>query len=243
MNLNGRTKDTNWRDLRDNCLEDMIAEKQERRKIKAKTEGQADYLHAIRTKLITLCTGPAGTGKTYIPCGLAAQMLQDGHTERIILTRPLIPCSGKTQKDRVGYLPGDLIAKVGPFMRPMLDVLWEFYDGQELGKLIQHDIIQFVPLDHMRGLSIKNTIIIADEMQNADEEQWLMLLTRIGQGSKLVASGDASQSDVYRDEYNSLLLAMDRLEGDPDVDVVELTEEDIVRHGVIRRILERWRRG
>lgn len=240
---NGRvTNETDWRDLRDLNVSDLIAEK-EREKLRPKTEGQGRYFASIRRNVITLCTGPAGTGKTYIPCGLASQMLRDGQIEKLILTRPLVPCSGNTQKDRVGFLPGDLMAKVGPFMRPMLDVLWKFFDSHELGKLIENEIIQLMPLEHMRGLSIDDTLIVADEMQNADEDQWLMLLTRIGQGTKLVASGDASQSDIFGEDNNSLVLAMERLEGDPDIGVVELTEDDIVRHGIIRRILERWRNG
>lgn len=233
---NGNGRETDWRVLRDNCLADMLAKK----RVKPLTRNQAIYQRAIETSTVILCSGPAGSGKTYMACGIAADMLRDGRIDKIILTRPLVTCSGRRGQG-VGFLKGTLYDKVGPYMRPMLDVLEDFFTRAELQKHLKDGKVELIPLDFMRGKSIAHAFIVADEMQNAEEEQWLMLLTRIGEGTRLVASGDATQSDLSRSEKNSLLLAMERLWGDPEISVVRLTEDDIVRHGLIRRILARWK--
>lgn len=230
---------TDWRPLRDNCVAEMLAERRKKERIRPLTANQAVYQKAIHTSVITLCSGPAGTGKTYMSCGIAAEMLREGRIEKIILTRPLVTCSGRRGQG-VGFLKGRLMDKVSPYMQPMLEALEDFFSPAELRRHFEDKTIEVVPLDFMRGKSIANSFIVADEMQNAEEEQWLMLLTRIGENTKLVASGDATQSDLPYGRENGLLVAIDRLEGDPDISVVHLTEDDIVRHGIIRRILARW---
>lgn len=227
---------TDWRVLRDRCLEDVITAR--RPKIRGKTRGQAAFVRSIEENVVTLADGPAGSGKTFIPCGLAAERLRDRKVERVVLTRPLVTCSGRRGAG-VGFLPGELSAKVAPFMRPMLDVLLECMTAGELEKMLKDDAVEIVPLDYMRGVSLKNAMIVADEMQNAELDQWFMLLTRLGEGSKLVASGDSTQSDLHGGK-STVREAMRRLRGEPDIGIVHLSEEDVVRSDLVRRIVRRW---
>ncbi len=196
-------------------------------------------MRAVESSLITICCGPAGSGKTYIPTGLAAEMLHSGQVKKLILTRPLVTCSGR-KGPGVGFLPGDMMAKVGPHMRPMLDVLEKFFQARDLARRIEEGSIELIALDYMRGLSIDDAVVVADEMQNCDSDQMLMLLTRIGQNCKLVISGDETQMDLPHSEGNTLLHACDRLFGIPGISVVQLTEDDIVRNKLIREIIRKW---
>jgi phosphate starvation-inducible PhoH-like protein len=233
---------TPWQHLRDTNLDEILAQKRQRQRLKPITPNQSIYFDAMRQSTVTICTGPAGTGKTYMSCGLAADMLRDGLVKKIVLTRPLVTCSGRHGQG-VGFLKGTLLDKVCPFMRPLLDALHDFLSPAEVRKYIEDEVVEPMTLDMMRGTSLRNAFVIADEMQNAEEEQWLMLLTRLGEGTKLVASGDLTQTDLRSGRDNGLLVAIDRLEGDPDISVVRLTEADIVRSGIVRRILARWNAG
>jgi phosphate starvation-inducible PhoH-like protein len=232
---NGVNRNPNWRQLRDDCLADLLAQK----KLRPLTAGQEYYCRAMEGSTITLCRGPAGTGKTYVACGLAAGWLAEGRCKRLVLTRPLVTCSGRRGQG-VGFLPGDLMDKVNPFMRPMLDVLGQFFDEKTLDKHLRENTVEVVPLDYMRGLSLADAVVIADEMQNAEPEQGLMLLTRLGQNSKLVLSGDDTQSDLPLGHDNALARALRQLWGVEGISFVTLTKRDIVRSGIIREVLERW---
>lgn len=231
-------KDANqdWRELRDDCLKELVEQK---RAIRPLTHNQRIYFKAIEQSVITFCVGPAGSGKTYIPCGLAVKYLAEGRISKVILTRPLVTCSGNGGRDRVGFLPGDLLAKVGPHMRPMVDVLLAFMGKGELEKKMAAGIIEIVPMDYMRGLSIDNALIIADEMQNAMKDQWKMLLTRLGKDTRLVASGDDTQSDLPGGENDWMYEVIQRLQKEKDVSSVILTDDDIVRSDIVRRIARR----
>ncbi len=219
--------EVDWREPRD----ESVMEIAESKKLKPITENQKKYFRAIETSTVTICTGPAGTGKTYIACGLAAQMLKDNKIDKIVLTRPLVPC-GKG----VGYLPGSLNEKVAPHLRPLLDALADFFPPTELNKLVQSEVIELCSLDLMRGVSIKNAVIICDEVQNAEYGQIHMVMTRFGQGSKLILAGDATktQTDLKTSGINPFKEVIRKFEvgGHTDISIIKLTRRDIVRHGL-----------
>ena len=209
---------------------------QRKEKFKPLTKNQGLYFRAIETSTVTICTGPAGTGKSFCVCGVASQMLQDERIDKIILTRPLITCG-----NGIGYLPGNIDDKVGPFMRPLLDAFGEFFDEHELEKLVAEQSIEMVPLDLMRGLSINNSVVIADELQNATFAQLRMLMTRIGKQTRLVMAGDLSQSDLnMRDtHFAEIINRLRNPDLHPEIAIVQFTKDDIVRNGLIRWIEER----
>lgn len=207
-----------WKELREISV---------RSKIQPKTPGQATYVEALKKYTITICSGPAGSGKTFLSALVALQYLQAGKIKKIILTRPLVTC-GKG----VGFLPGDLSEKVHPYMRPLLDILEEFLGRADLEKKIQAGVIEIVPLDLMRGLTLKESFIICDEAQNADYDQLHMFLTRFGLGAKVVVTGDTTQRDI---QGNSLAEVMRALEPVREIAQIKLTHKDVVRHPLIKK--------
>lgn len=215
-----------WTELRDENV-------QNRFKLKPLNDKQDQYLFAIETSTITLGLGTAGTGKTYLACYLASQMLLGGRIDRIILTRPIIGCGSG-----IGFLPGDIWEKTSPYMAPMLDCFDEFLSPEKFATYLEKDIIKLVPLELMRGFSVKNSVIIADEMQNASYTQLHMLLTRFGANSRVIICGDVKQSDLDC-QKNPLLDVADRIFGHPDISMVWFTREDVVRHPLIQYIDER----
>jgi phosphate starvation-inducible PhoH-like protein len=227
------SKSGDWRELRDGALEDM---RRERERLKPKTEGQARYIRAIETSTVTVCTGPAGSGKTLCAVGVAAQMLREKRISKLILTRPLLTCG-----TGVGFLPGNVDEKVQPYMRPLLDALQTFFSGAEIEKLMQNRVIEMVPLELMRGMSIKHAVVICDEAQNAEFTQLHMLLTRFDEGTRIIVAGDDRQSDLRTGGPNPLMLVLRRLAPDrhPDVAVVRLTKDDVVRHPLVAWVDER----
>ncbi len=222
----------NWKQLQEVALEQARKEK-----LKPMTANQALYLKAVERSVITVCVGPAGTGKTHLACGLAARMLSEGKVKRVVITRPLVSCSGRAGQG-VGFLPGALEEKVSPYMRPLLDALAEFVSPKELQKLLEDGTVEMRPLDLMRGASIKESLLICDEAQNAEFEQLYMLLTRFDRGTKVVVTGDVSrkQTDLRGSGPCPLTQVIEAFEPDchREVSIVRLGREDIVRHPLVR---------
>lgn len=208
--------------------------------LQAMTEAQGHLITSILTRDITFTTGYAGTGKTYLAAALAAEKLMDGEIERIIICRPMQSCG-----EDMGFLPGDLNEKYAPWVQPVMDVLEERMGKTCAEYMVKIGRIQWQPLQFMRGKSLKDSWVILDEAQNTTPEQMKMFLTRIGEGSKMIINGDIDQSDLLDRhgvaQLSGLADAIDRLYGLPEVGHVNFELEDIVRHGIIRKILQRYR--
>jgi phosphate starvation-inducible PhoH-like protein len=215
-------------------VEQEIAEKQQKPRVKGLTPGQQDYLDTINASIITLCTGPAGSGKTWIPVVRAVELLKESKYRKLIITRPNIPCG-----DDMGHLPGDINEKMAPFMKPILDILEEFIEPKELREYLASGVIEICPLLYMRGRTLNNCIMILDEAQNAKWEQIVMFMTRIGDNSKIIISGDEDQKDTEGDAYRQTVTKWERRPYVDGVNVVRLTEDDIVRNKLIRKILKK----
>jgi phosphate starvation-inducible PhoH-like protein len=187
---------------------------------------------------IVVTVGPAGTGKTYLAMQAAVRALRSGECERIVMTRPAVG----VEDERHGFLPGNLVAKMEPWTRPLLDVLREYYRAQDIARMIDDQVIEISPLAFMRGRTFKKSWVIADEMQNATPAQVKMLMTRIGQGSRIVITGDVEQAD-RRSELNGLMDLSQRLcaNGVPGIDLIELSTRDVQRHELITPILDLYR--
>lgn len=222
---------THWRDAQEDELARMVTE---RRRLKPLTRNQEVYQKAIETSTVTICVGPPGTGKTYVAVGVAVGMLRAKRVERIVLTRPLVTC-GKG----LGFLPGGVLDKVAPYMRPMLDVLDDFYSPREIEEMVADETIRVEPLELLRGSSLKRSVVILDEAQNATYTQLRMLLTRFGQGSRVVVCGDYKQTDLPYDEGDPLPEVMGKLKGHPDIFVMRFTKADQCRHPLIQFIDEK----
>lgn len=227
----------NWRIAQEAASADRVADNF-RKQVGPKTPGQEVFWSSLRTRKLTLCVGPAGTGKTMLSCALAAQLLKTKQVETIILTRPLVQCGRG-----YGFLPGDRREKVEFFLRPMLDYLGEFLTTGEVEKQIRLGGIKLEPLEDMRGSTYKKTFLICDEGQNADFSQLHMLLTRYGPGSKFAILGDTSrtQTDALHRGGNPLKEVISRIEsrgGNKDIGVVRLTRKDILRDGLVQWIDE-----
>lgn len=207
--------------------------------LEAKTEAQGQLISQIHSKDITLVTGPAGTGKTYVTASLAAEMLSSKQVEKIIITRPMVACG-----EDMGFLPGDMDEKYAPWIAPIMDVLEERLGANYVKYLIKAKKIEMCPLQFMRGASMKNAFILCDEAQNVSKDQMKMFLTRIGEGSKMVIDGDMNQSDLIDkrgvSQLSGLEDAIHRLKRIPEIGYVAFTREDIVRHGITRKILEAY---
>jgi phosphate starvation-inducible PhoH-like protein len=200
--------------------------------LKPKTANQQNYFNNIDECTLTLCNGPAGTGKTYMACGIAIQQLFAGKFKKIVLTRPIVECGSN-----LGILPGGIDEKTDPYMAPMFDSLGDFIDHNVLTKLKDDGYIEVCPLETMRGRSFKNTFMILDEAQNTTKKQLKMFLTRIGIESKVVVCGDTTQSDLKSEPTNPLAWAWDLLNHE-EIAKVTLEESDIQRHGIVRYIIE-----
>ena len=206
--------------------------------ISPKGPGQPGYVEAIWQNDLTLCLGPAGTGKTYLAVAVAVTMLKRQKIKRIMLVRPAVEAG-----EKLGYLPGDMQAKVNPYLRPLFDAMHDMMPFDQIKRFMHNDVIEIVPLAFMRGRTLNNAAIILDEAQNSTVSQMLMFLTRLGHHSKMIVTGDDSQSDLENEEERGLTDAIRRLEGLSGIAVVRLTKEDIVRHPLVQRVVEAYGRG
>ncbi len=203
--------------------------------IKAKTIGQKRYVDAIRNNVVTLGVGPAGTGKTYLAVAAAVAAFRDKQVNRVILTRPAVEAG-----ERLGFLPGDLQSKVDPYLRPLYDALFDMLGAETYQKYVERGNIEVAPLAYMRGRTLDDSFIILDEAQNTSREQMKMFLTRLGFGSKIVITGDITQIDLPADKVSGLKEAMRVLKGVEDIAICRLTENDVVRHVLVQRIIKAY---
>jgi len=216
---------------------DPIELRQPGLQIVPRSAGQAAYVQAIRDHDVVICTGPAGCGKTFLAVALAVASLRAEQVKKIVLVRPAVEAG-----ESLGYLPGDLQAKINPYLRPLMDALREMMDYEQLKRLTEQDIVEMIPLAYMRGRTLNNAFIILDEAQNTTVSQMKMFLTRLGIGSKMVISGDTTQIDLPPDRQSGLVDAMKRLQNVPGCGQVRLGGADIVRHALVQRIVEAYDR-
>lgn len=205
--------------------------------IKPKTIGQKSYAKAIREYDITFGIGPAGTGKTYLAVALAINAYKNKEVQKIILARPAVEAG-----ERLGFLPGDLQEKVDPYLRPLYDALYDMIGKETALRLKEKETIEIVPLAYMRGRTLDNAFIILDEAQNSTKEQMKMFLTRMGFGSKMVITGDITQIDLPRGKQSGLVEAYNVLKSVPDIKFCYLTDADVVRHELVRKIVNAYGR-
>ncbi len=205
------------------------------RQIRPKSPGQARFIDAIRQNEIVLCYGPAGTGKTYLAVAMAAAALKKESVRKIVLVRPAVEAG-----ESLGYLPGDLQAKINPYLRPLMDALHEMIDHDLIKRYTEEDLIEVIPLAYMRGRTLNEAFIILDEAQNTTVPQMKMFLTRMGAGSKIVVSGDITQIDLPPHTRSGLVDALARLRNIKGIVAVALSSADIVRHPLVQRIVDAY---
>ena len=216
-------------------LEKVIAVTHRGKQITCKTIGQQQYVDAIRNHTLTFAIGPAGTGKTYLAMAMAVMALKNKEAERIILTRPAVEAG-----EKLGFLPGDLAQKVDPYLRPLYDAMYDFMGPDSYPRLTERGIIEVAPLAYMRGRTLSDAFIIMDEAQNTTSEQMKMFLTRIGFHSRVVVTGDVTQTDLPFGKKSGLSEAIRLLRDIPDIGIIELTGRDIVRHELVQSIVEAY---
>ena len=200
-----------------------------------RTAGQKRYVDAVRSNTITFGIGPAGTGKTYLAVAIATAALMRREVARIILTRPAVEAG-----ERLGFLPGDLAAKVDPYLRPLFDALYDMLEAERVEALFERGQIEVAPLAFMRGRSLNDSFIILDEAQNTTPEQMKMFLTRLGYGSRMIVNGDITQIDLPTAQTSGLVSVIDVLEGVEDIAFVRLDRRDVVRHRLVQRIVDAY---
>jgi len=206
--------------------------------IRSKTFGQTEYLKAISKNSITFGIGPAGTGKTYLAVAMAVKAFKAGQISRIILTRPAVEAG-----EKLGFLPGDLQNKVDPYLRPLYDGLFDMIGPETFQKLMEKGVIEVAPLAYMRGRTLDDSFIILDEAQNTTKEQMKMFLTRMGNGSKIVVTGDVTQIDLPADKKSGLKDAISILKNIDDIAIIRLTEKDVVRHKLVQDIVRAYEKA
>lgn len=222
-------------DLLAHDLNAAIAVTHRGKQIRCKTFGQMLYVEAIRNHDLTFAIGPAGTGKTYLAMALAVVALKNKEVERIILTRPAVEAG-----EKLGFLPGDLKEKVDPYLRPLFDALYDFMGPDACPRLLERGIVEVAPLAYMRGRTLSDAFIILDEAQNTTSDQMKMFLTRMGFRSRMVVTGDITQTDLPYGIKSGLAEAVDILKGISEIGIVELTEKDIVRHELVMSIIRAY---
>jgi phosphate starvation-inducible PhoH-like protein len=208
------------------------------RRVVPRTPGQARYVKSIRTHDLTFAIGPAGSGKTYLAVALAVEALKQQRMRKIVLVRPAVEAG-----ESLGYLPGDLQAKINPYLRPLLDALHEMMDHELIKRYMELDVIEVIPLAYMRGRTLNEAFIILDEAQNASRSQMKMFLTRMGTSSKIVVSGDITQVDLPKSTESGLVDAISRLQDINGIATVQLSQDDIVRHRLVAEIVRAYDEG
>ena len=214
---------------------DVVAVTNRGRQIKCKTLGQKRYVQALKEHELVFGVGPAGTGKTYLAVAMAVLAFKNKEVDRIILTRPAVEAG-----EKLGFLPGDLQTKVDPYLRPLYDALQDFLGVETYRSLTERGAIEVAPLAYMRGRTLNDAYIILDEAQNCSIEQMKMFLTRFGEGSRVVVTGDITQIDLPRERKSGLVHALDVLEGVEGIQIVRLTHKDVVRHELVQRIIRAY---
>jgi phosphate starvation-inducible PhoH-like protein len=211
---------------------DILARNRRGDPIRAKTFRQWQYIRSVRTHDITFCIGPAGTGKTYLAAVLAVQALLANEYDRLILTRPAVEAG-----EKLGFLPGDLQQKVNPYLRPLYDALYEFIDPEKIATLMEKGVVEVAPLAYMRGRTLNNAFIILDEAQNTTPAQMKMVLTRLGFQSRMVVTGDITQTDLPTHQSSGLVVAQKILQHVEGIAFCHLSKADVVRHPLVQRIV------
>lgn len=222
-------------DLIEQIMGDVIAITSRGRQVKCKTLGQKRYVQALKQNELVFGIGPAGTGKTYLAVAMAVLAFKNKEVDRIILTRPAVEAG-----EKLGFLPGDLQSKVDPYLRPLYDALQEFLGLETYRQLTERGAIEVAPLAYMRGRTLNSAYIILDEAQNCSVEQMKMFLTRFGEGSRVVVTGDITQIDLPHERKSGLIHAIDVLSGVEGVSIVHLTHKDVVRHELVQRIIRAY---
>jgi phosphate starvation-inducible PhoH-like protein len=205
--------------------------------IEPNTKGQLKYVETMLANDLTFCIGPAGTGKTYLAVAIAVSMLKKKQIRRIVLARPAVEAG-----EKLGFLPGDIQAKVNPYLRPLFDALEDMMDFTQMRKFMELDIIEIIPLAFMRGRTLNEAVIICDEAQNTSALQMLMVLTRLGHGSKMIITGDITQIDLPAGQKSGMVEALELLRRIKGIGSVELTQRDIVRHRLVQNIVRAYKK-
>jgi phosphate starvation-inducible PhoH-like protein len=205
--------------------------------IEPTTKGQLKYIDVMLANDLTFCIGPAGTGKTYLAVAVAVSMLRKKQIRRIVLARPAVEAG-----EKLGFLPGDIQAKVNPYLRPLFDALEDMMDFAQMKKFMELDIIEIIPLAFMRGRTLNEAVVICDEAQNTSSLQMLMVLTRLGHGSKMIITGDITQIDLDRSQRSGMVEAMQILRRIKGIGIMELTQKDIVRHRLVQNVVQAYKK-
>lgn len=216
------------------AMRDVITLNYRNSPVKCKTLGQKNYIKALNENIVTICIGPAGTGKTYLAVAQAAEELKRGEIERIIMSRPAIEAG----EERLGFLPGDLAQKVDPYLRPLYDALYDIFGGERTERYRERGTIEIAPLAYMRGRTLNHARVIIDESQNASLSTLKMALTRIGEGSKIVLTGDVTQIDLPKAKDSGLVKCSEILKGIEGIAVTKLSNRDVVRNKIVKEIVK-----
>jgi phosphate starvation-inducible PhoH-like protein len=224
--------DTHRQDELQELQRDVLTRTRRGDEVRAKTFRQRQYIQAIRKHDLTFCTGPAGTGKTFLAVVIAAQALLANQYERLILTRPAVEAG-----EKLGFLPGDLQQKIDPFLRPLYDALYEFIDPEKMSNLMERGVIEVAPLAYMRGRTLNNAFVIVDEAQNTTPAQMKMVLTRLGFRSRMVVTGDMTQTDLPLHQQSGLAVALKILQHVDGIALCEFSQKDVVRNPLVQRIV------
>ncbi len=203
-----------------------------------RTDGQRAYVQAMRGHDLVFCVGPAGSGKTYLAVAVAVSMLKAGTVKRIVLVRPAVEAG-----EKLGFLPGDMQAKVNPYLRPLFDAMGDMMTFEQIRRFMENDVIEIAPLAFMRGRTLNNSVVILDEAQNTTRLQMLMFLTRLGHHSKMIVTGDDSQIDLQDPESSGISDALRRLRSIPGIAIIRLEKQDIVRHRLVQDIVNAYANG